>query len=378
MPNVSPGDYIRPAIFHKLAEGIDRATLQPGKGLRITKTGGSSVVSQGVIDQTVYHPFKASVIGNKVGKLLTIRLGQVFGASLFNTWRSNNTINWAGVSEYKATGKEGSHLTGSEIMIDIEGTNYISSSQLVPEYPFTVPFKEGVYYLEIAPWSGRQIKGEDLPASIAGNESAFNKYSKNLTGVVRPVIKFAKPTDLETAFKSKMVIPICTVDKYERIFQTLCSDVFLPQVTIRPFTVFLQEKDDSMTAVVTPGTVNRIIPTVNNKYLDQSDAPAISVDNTGYIVIKATHQSGKIFPRKAEVIFVTGDDFDGEGFEDTTSVSYFPIAKINKTEGDPVEGGDEGETGPPSYAVIQLTAAHLVVNRLKAGSNEAAWIWDIL
>lgn len=376
MPNVSPGDYVRPAIFHKLAEGIDRASLQPGKGIKITKTGGSSVVSLKTPEDVTYHPFKASIIGSEEGKLMTIRLGQVIGAGLFNTWRSNNTVNWAGQVDYTEETKEGFQLVGAEIMIDIEGTNYISSTHIAPEHPLTFPMKEGVYYLEVGPWSGREIASADIPSGISSLLAGFNKYSKAIKGAIRPVIKLAKAEDLMTAFGNKMVIPICTVDKYERIFQTLSSDVFLPQTGIKPFTVFLQPEGDTVKATVYPGTVNRIIPTINQGYLDQAETPTLAVDNTGYIVIKVTHESGKIFPRKAEVLFVTGDDFDGEGFEDTTSVSYFPIAKINKVQ--EIDEETEEPTGSPSYSVVQLVASHIVVNRLKAGSSTAAWIWDLL
>ena len=354
----------------------------PGKGVRINKTGGSSNISLIPQEEKDWFPFKASIFGAEGTKLLTIRLGQVFGSSFFNVWRSNNTVNWAGQVDYPTTGFADSHLTGSEIMIDIPGTNYISSTQLSAGHPLTVPLKPGVYYLEMAPWSGREVVATDLPAGIANSLAAFNKYSKNLKGIVRPVIKFADATQMVSAFKSKVVMPICTVDKYERLFQTLSSDVFLPYQSLRPFTVFLGDCESAspneVCVTVIPGTVNRIIPTINDKYLDQTDAPTITVNNTGYIVIKATHQTGKIFPRKAEVIFVTGDDFDNEGFEDTTERSYFPIAKINMIAGEPPPGDEEGEPGPPSFVVVQLTSNHLVVNRLKAGASTAAWIWDIL
>jgi hypothetical protein len=383
LPNVSPGDTIRPAVFHKLAEGIDRASLLPGAGVRINKTGGSSTISVVVPEQKDWFPFKASIIGAEGTKLLTIRLGQVFGGGFFNTWRSNNTVNWAGQVDYGSTpGFEGSHLNGSEIMIDIPGTNYISSTQLAAGHPLTFPLKAGVYYLEMAPWSGREVVGSDLPAGISSSLAVFNKYSKNLKGAVRPVIKFADATQMLTAFKTKTVMPICTVDKFERLFQTLSSDVFLASATVRPFTVYVGDCEsaspDEICVVVTPGTVNRAIPTIDDKYLDQSPAPTLKIDNTGYIVIKSTHETGKIFPRKSEVIFVTGDDFDNEAFEDTTTRSYFPIAKVNMTAGDPVPGGEEGETGPPSYVIVQLNSSHLVVNRLKAGASTAAWIWDTL
>jgi hypothetical protein len=363
LPNVSPGDFVRPAIFHKLVEGIDRATLQPGKGIKISKSGGSSTVSLKEVEQVDYHPFKASIIGNGRGKLMTIRLGQVFGGNLFNAWRSNNTINWAGQVEYSASAdsKEGYHLIGGEIMIDIDNTNYISSTQITAFYPLTFELKEGVYYLELSPWSGREVDDKAVPGGLQGLVANFNKYSKFMKGAVRPTIKFAKPENLNKTFGKAMVFPICTVDKYFRIFQTLCSDIFLPQ-SVRPGTVYVQDDAGAKKIFVTPFTVNRIIPKMAEKYLDQEEAPSLALSGSGYVVVKVTYEAGKPFPRNATVLFVSGDDFDGEAFADTTTQSYYPLAKINKVD--------------ESYTVIQFSSDHLVVNRLKSGANTAVWIWD--
>jgi hypothetical protein len=80
--------------------------------------------------------------------------------------------------------------------------------------------------------------------------------------------------------------------------------------------------------------------------------------------VKCLYEADTFFPRKAEVIFASGDNLDNWG--DTTTESYFPLAKINVT----------GSGSNKVYTVTQLSKKNLVVNRLKAGSNQASWWWD--
>jgi len=368
LPNVNEGDALKPRTINRLSEGIDRSTLQFGPGLKVTKTGNSTVVS--VSKQLISrHPFEASDVGSPYAKgsdskLLTINIGCFFGQ--FNQfpkiWRENNSVGWAGVSEYTPGNKkeEGYHSLGSEIMIDVENANYISSRHLSASAMLLMPLKEGLYYIEVGAWSGKQMPADSSIPEIAD----WNKYSKSMKGMVRPIIKYANRATMIKVAGQQNVIPICTVDKYLRIFQALSSDIFWPSKRSYPLQVYITEQDGQEARItITPGCVNRVIPKLNEKYLDADEPPDQLVVGEAYVTVKVTYQQDKNFPRTAEIYLHLGGDLNS--LEDTTTDSYYPIAKINQT----TSGDDK------VYTVTQLSAGHLICNRTKAGTGTATWWW---
>ena len=368
LPNVGQGEAIKPSFFNRLAEGIDRATMQFGTGLRVTKTASSSIVSLPKrFDDN--PPFKALRVGSSDSVFLTFRLGQVISHRLNNYWRENNSLGWAGRMQYNIADnrQDGYHATGTEIMFDVEGTNYLSSHHILPGEIIQLPYKEGLYYLEFAQWSGLELEPAagstpDRTAKVA----VWNAYSKKIKGAVKPIIKFAEPNKMVPLGSKRGVIPICTIDKYKRIFQCVVSDIFLGgDWAMKPFTVTITKNGATGTFMVYPGTVNRIVPEMNSAYLDAKEPPeSLDISDEGYVAIKCTYEPDTFFPRTAEVIWIQQADL--VGWEDTNTESYFPVAKINKT----------GSGGATSYTVVQLSNSNLVVNRLKAGANTASWWWD--
>lgn len=370
LPNVGVGDMVRPALFNRLAEGIDRATLQFGPGVRVTKTASSAIVSVPKVFGESY-PFKAIRVGAQSAgsPLLTFRLGQVF-CSLQNEWRENNSQIRRQGAEYNATNlglkKEGYHAMGAEIMFDVEGTNYLSSKHIQEGEILQLPYKEGLYYIELCQWSGLQI----VPA--AGTDTAriaqvatWNAYSLAIKGALKPVIKYADKNAMVAIGNSSKIVSICTIDFYKRIFQCLSSDVFLSKEFTKPFTVTLNNLTATTKFSVYPGTVNRIVPKLYDDYLDSSPAPeSVEIADEGYVAIKCEYEADTFFPRTASVVFLYGDDLNV--YPDTLTESYFPVAKINKVVA----------SGITTYSVVQLSASNLVVNRLKAGDNNASWWWD--
>lgn len=366
LPNVGAGDPIRPTLFNRLAEGIDRAFVQPGRGVRVTKTSSSTIISAPTIYDTG-HPFKCLKLPDTGVGVFTIRLGCVIGSGgLVNSWRNNETVLGGGSIAYDPATKEGYHGQGSEIMFDIEGSNYLSSKHLIPRVPLAIPMLEGLYYLQLGAWGGRQMTpvGDE---AIDNKITEWNTYSTNMKGVFRPIIGYADKTKMEAKLQQQGVIPICTIDKYKRIFQGIASDIFFPNSRLRPFTVDLYEKDGAKYFSIWAGTVNRIVPKMNSEYLDASPPPdSLPITGEGYVAIKCTYVEATFFPRTAEVIFIAGANLDG--WEDTETESYFPVAKINVT----------GSGAGAVYSVIQLSSSNLVVNRLKSGDNSAVWWWDEL
>jgi hypothetical protein len=365
LPNVGAGDKIRPAMFNRLAEGIDRATLQFGPGLRVTKTASSTIVSKPQSFEKA-HPFKAFFVGGNGSAFLTFKLGNVFSIALSNTWVDNNSVVWSGTAQYDITDKKkGFHAKGSEIMFDVAETNYISSSHIQDGEVLQLPYKEGLYYIELTQWSGLQLEAASgASAARAALVAGWNEYSKNMKGRLRPVIKYANRDTMVAINYNRMVIPLCTVDSYERIFQACSSDIFLTGDLPNPGTTTVTEQGATGKLMVYPLTVNRIIPKMNSEYLDATEAPHLEFTEEGYVLVKCLYEANTFFPRKAEIIFASGDNLDNWG--DTTTESYFPLAKINVT----------GSGSNKVYTVTQLSKKNLVVNRLKAGSNQASWWWD--
>lgn len=113
---------------------------------------------------------------------------------------------------------------------------------------------------------------------------------------------------------------------------------------------------------INPGTVNRYVPKIGSNYIDASPAPTLTATGEGYVLVKATYEANKFFPRTAEIVFASGSTIP----TDTNTESYYPIAKINSiTVG--------------SVTTLTMTRlvqdGNLAVNRLKAGASTATWWW---
>lgn len=108
---------------------------------------------------------------------------------------------------------------------------------------------------------------------------------------------------------------------------------------------------------VTPGTVNRYIPTMGGVYLDADTRPTITIEGPGYVCVKATYEANKYFPRTATIIYHSGSTTP----VDTNTEGYYPLARVNEVSG--------------VRSMVVLSSGNRVVNRLKAGANMATWWW---
>jgi hypothetical protein len=124
-----------------------------------------------------------------------------------------------------------------------------------------------------------------------------------------------------------------------------------------PLTPFLNVNK----VTITPGTVNRYVPTISSVYLDATTPPEITVSAEGYILVSVSYEVNKFFPRTAEIVFNAGATVPA----DTNTVGYYPLAKINSASG--------------AFSLVRLSdKGNLVVNRLKAGASTAVWWWDLI
>lgn len=120
-------------------------------------------------------------------------------------------------------------------------------------------------------------------------------------------------------------------------------------------------------ATVSVGTVNRRVPKIGSKYLDQPDAnglfPKIQVLSDGYVVLEAKYEANKPFPDNVEVKFVATLGTNME-----TNVSTYALAKV--------VGKNATHTTPAMVLTNQMhLEGNLAVNRYKIGTNIFYWQW---
>lgn len=119
-------------------------------------------------------------------------------------------------------------------------------------------------------------------------------------------------------------------------------------------------------AGVSVGTVNRVIPKINGKYIDAltNNLPPLLriVGTTGYIVIEATAEGNKPFPSILEIKYVTTLT------QDISNKSIYPLATII--------GVPAKQDTPPDVLVQQIhLSGNLGVNRFKVGSGTMYFQW---
>ena len=127
--------------------------------------------------------------------------------------------------------------------------------------------------------------------------------------------------------------------------------------------VFLRASLSEDKVSVSPGTVNRYIPQIGSVYIDAATPPTITIEGPGYVMVKVTYEVNTFFPRTATIIYHPGATVP----PDTNTDGFYPLARINE-----VSSG-----GTTTRVLIILSTGNLVVNRLKAGANNATWWWEV-
>lgn len=392
LPSANAGGTIKPTHINSLAAAMEKFAIQPSVGVRLTRTPSGSTLR---IDERTrhHHPWQVYV---RAGYLHII-IGRFFYNSGSaggvkngrNGWMANQSYAHASGYKYNADPKttDGEFGAGAEVFCDLQGSNYISTMGIKSgKVPLIVKSKEGFYYIDVSAWSGRQLLRQNAPHLTEAEGVAINDYSKGRTGARVPVIKWAS---FEDARKIKsLVYPICSVDKYGNIFQGVRSDIYhIVADDECPFTVSFtspQASNPSSTSskyvAIQMGVVNKIIPKIANKYIDEPDVYLNVTNAPGFVFVEATYEpssdpaTNKYFPTKIEIGFVSGDELH----KDTNTKGYFPLARIRNTTVDPGGPGDVPATYANDHSIAQIVCGNLVVNRLKAGANTAVWWWDIL
>ena len=123
-------------------------------------------------------------------------------------------------------------------------------------------------------------------------------------------------------------------------------------------------------ATISVGTVNRVVPKIVDKYMDElkNDLPPLLICNSpvGYIVIEVTAQPNKPFPSTAEIKYVTTITD-----ADTSTKSIYVLAKVT--------GTPPTKDAPAKVDVSQYhLAGNMAVNRFKIGASTVYFQWYVV
>ena len=135
---------------------------------------------------------------------------------------------------------------------------------------------------------------------------------------------------------------------------------------LRFFVVSIYDENGSIFANVSVGMVNRTIPKLENKFLDQTIGegrpPRVPITaDLGYVGIKVSYEPNKVFPTQSVIEYRTTLETN-----DTNVTSFFPLAIVSLKQ----------ENGVKVGQVTQLSEINLVVNRMKVGTDVYSWSWS--
>lgn len=387
LPKVGPGDSLKPSLINKLSDAISaQAPVVSATGASTQNTPNGSFVN--VTKRPVPgHPWKMSINGTQ----LHIELGQFFtdranagGINLvtsMNDKLGNSRNAWlfqcyepGGPTWSDANKDDLFYMGGAEIFFEDPDCNAISNKQLyVSTDGLRTKRKKGLYYIEMGVWNGRQMAppypqpgtSKQMNGANAA-AAAFNAYSLQMKGRLVPVFKWAPPikttvggVEYPSMYDIKrFVYPVATVTNNWQIYQGISSDIYHVNTPTKPFEVTLTKVDGAWKAGIYPGMVNQVVPKVGSKYLDELPAPLLDVSGSGRILLKATHEPKKWFPRNVEVVFNSGQTVP----EDTETNGYLQLGSISMVNGNPV--------------FSQLTTGNKLLNRFKMGAAGAYWSWS--
>ena len=384
MPNVKPGDQLQSGQINKISEAIAKMHptggdfTQSPTGVTLRKTPGFgrhlySWMARRQNDLLFIEPGQFFINSPNAGGFNLVTGGEKLGGGR-NAWLFNSAIGSS--PAYTGQAPKGFYMGGAEVWFEDEFMNVLSNKQMfigmdtlfTRALDATGKIRAGLYYIEFAPWGGRQMQtpyndtgGNPILNIFNSSVSQWNAHSLTMKGKYVPQFRFAPEdkNDPKSMLNIKnMVYPICTMDEFGSVYQGVRGDIYHVITPPRPFDVSLFKDGGGTKASVYPGLVNRIVPTINGTYLDQLPTPTLSISGAGRIFIKASHTANKFFPRTVEVMFQSGQTFP----EDTEEYGYYPIASIATQNG--------------QQYVTQLAWGNKLVNRFKMGASGAHWVWS--
>jgi hypothetical protein len=131
---------------------------------------------------------------------------------------------------------------------------------------------------------------------------------------------------------------------------------------LHPFKITIKKVDGVNTVFVRAGTVNNVVPTIDDTYLDDPDNPgiAIATPNTEskYVALKVTGSTGEFFPEYAEIVIVNSlpvNNTDSNGYLILGSFLF----------------GTDGRA-----RISQFVYTSQIAIRAKPGTGDAIWLFS--
>lgn len=381
-PKVGGGQAIKPSHINKLAEAVDRSTISGGKGIRVSKTPLSTSII--IPEKTTLS--SVSWYARKDDEKIIFNVGKFFygdgetSTNSQNAWVSNKFFTWSSGLNY-GNPQDGEHMQGAEIFFDLDGQNYLTNTQIKNgSIPLECDLKEGLYYIEVAEWSGKQISNPfgnvqnktDNMNDYINELPEWNSYSNEMSGELVPILKYASKAQMKNL--GRLVYPICTVDADGFVFRGITTDIFAGSSSNKhPFKITTYKYDGVWYIDVAFGTVNNTIPQYESGFdvgdfdggIELGETPE---EGTHNVILQLDYAEDDPFPSPPSVVSASTEDVE----PNTDDTAYVLIGRVTVT----IEG--QGDEQRPVFDIEQAVSGSLWVERFKCGDEDAVyWVTKI-
>jgi hypothetical protein len=205
---------------------------------------------------------------------------------------------------------------------------------------------------------GGYVPRDGLPMLKVGDQLSIDTLNKIMEGINRATVVAGNGYQVRRYSNSTVIQP----------------NQYVTGGAFKNFRIFgFVNENGQGFATTTIGTVNRTIPKINGKYLDQLDSdnltPKVSVTGIGYIVLEAKYDANKPFPSETEVKFVTALPTEERG-----ESSQYPLASVGFY---PAKYNSATNTRMPAEVLVTQmhSQGNLSVARVKVGQGRFYWQW---
>jgi hypothetical protein len=205
---------------------------------------------------------------------------------------------------------------------------------------------------------GGYVPRDGLPMLKVGDQFSIDTLNKIMEGINRASVVAGNGYQVRRYSNSTVIQP----------------NQYVAGGAFKNFRVFgFVDENEQGFATIAIGTVNRTIPKINGKYLDQLDndklTPKVSVTAIGYIVIECRYEANKPFPSQSEIKFVTELPTQENG-----ETSQYPLASVGFF---PAKTNPATNTKDPAEVLVTQmhSQGNLSVARVKVGQSRFYWQW---
>lgn len=202
------------------------------------------------------------------------------------------------------------------------------------------------------------VPRDGLPMLKVGDQFSIDTFNKIIEGINRATVVGGNGYQVRRYSNSTVIQP----------------NQYVTGSAFKNFRIFgFVDANGQGWATTTIGTVNRTIPKIGSKYLDQLDSdkltPKVSVTGIGYIVVEAKYEANKPFPSESEIKFVEALPTAERG-----ESSQYPLASVGFY---PAKYNSATKTQEPAEVLVSQmhSQGNLSVARVKVGQGRFYWQW---